>query len=159
MGGSGSGKSYIAKQISNKFNIPHFDLDDIFWDNQAEEYGIKTPELERDNKLKKLVEQPSWIIEGVYFKWVKPSFKKAEKIFILNIPLSLQEERIWSRYEKRKLGEVTSAKKETLQSVIDLIDWNRRYNQEHIPNFIKDNEFKRKIIQLENNEDIFKYLV
>ncbi len=134
-------------------------MDDIFWDNQAEEYGIKTPELERDNKLKKLVEQPSWIIEGVYFKWVKPSFKKAEKIFILNIPLSLQEERIWSRYEKRKLGEVTSAKKETLQSVIDLIDWNRRYNQEHIPNFIKDNEFKRKIIQLENNEDIFKYLV
>lgn len=134
-------------------------MDDIFWDNQAEEYGIKTPELESDDKLIKLVEQPSWIIEGVYFKWVKPIFKMAEKIFILNIPLSLQEERIWSRYEKRKLGEVTSAKKETLQSVIDLIHWNRRYNQEHIPNFIKDNEFKSKVIQLENNDHIFKYLI
>jgi len=133
-------------------------LDDIFWDN-TDEYGIKTPELERDDKLKKLVEQPSWIIEGVYFKWVKPSFKMADKIFILNIPLSLQEERIWSRYEKRKLGEVPLAKKETLQSVRDLIDWNRRYNQKHIPNFIKDNEFKSKIIQLENNGDIFKCLI
>ncbi|MEC5425263.1 hypothetical protein QGM71_17395 [Virgibacillus sp. C22-A2] len=123
-------------------------MDDIFWDNQADEYGIKTPELERDDKLKKLVEQPSWVIEGVYFKWVKPSFKMAGKIFILNIPLSLQEERIWNRYAKRKIGEVTSVKKETLQSVRDLIEWNRRYNQEHIPNFIKDNEFKSKIIHL-----------
>ncbi|MBG9206903.1 hypothetical protein RM648_14340 [Mammaliicoccus sciuri] len=57
------------------------------------------------------------------------------------------------------MGEVTSVKKETLQSVRDLIEWNRRYNQEHIPNFIKDNEFKSKIIPLENNEDIFKYLI
>ncbi|WP_239701584.1 hypothetical protein [Mammaliicoccus sp. D-M17] len=134
-------------------------MDDIFWDNQADEYGIKTPELERDDKLKELVVQPSWVIEGVYFKWVKPSFKMAEKIFILNIPLSLQEERIWNRYAKRNMGEVTSVKKETLQSVRDLIEWNRRYNQEHIPNFIKDNEFKSKIIPLENNEDIFKYLI
>lgn len=111
IGGSGSGKSHISKQISNKFNIPHFDLGDIFWDNHAIEYGVKTPELERDNKLKELVNQPSWVIEGVYFKWVETSFEMAEKIFILNTPLSIQEERIWSRYEKRKSGEVSSAKK------------------------------------------------
>ena len=157
-GGSGSGKSHISKQISNKFNIPHFDLDDIFWDNHAIEYGVKTPEMERDNKLKKIVNQPSWIIEGVYFKWVETSFEMADKIFILNTPLSIQEERIWSRYEKRKSGEVSSAKKETLESVKDLITWNKKYNQNYIPNFIKDNEFIRKMIQLENSEDVFKYL-
>lgn len=44
IGGSGSGKSYICEKISKKFNIPHFDLDDIFWDNHAIEYGVKTPE-------------------------------------------------------------------------------------------------------------------
>lgn len=159
IGGSGSGKSYISEQISNKFNIPHFDLDNIFWDNNAVEYGVKTPEAERDNKLKKIVEQPSWIIEGVYFKWVELSFEMADKIFVLNTPLSMQEERIWSRYEKRKLGEVSSAKKETLQTVKDLINWNKNYNLNYIPNFIRDNEYKSKIIQLESSEDIFKYLL
>lgn len=98
-------------------------------------------------------------MEGIYLKWVESSFEIADRIFILNTPLSMQEERIWSRYEKRKLGEIPSAKKETLQSVKDLIKWNKKYNQNYIPNFIRDNEFKSKLIELENNEDIFKYFI
>lgn len=32
IGCSGSGKTYLAKRLSKKYNIPNFDLDDIQWD-------------------------------------------------------------------------------------------------------------------------------
>lgn len=35
IGCSGSGKTYLAKALSEKYTIPHFDLDDIQWDNNA----------------------------------------------------------------------------------------------------------------------------
>lgn len=38
---SGSGKTYLANALSKKYNISHFDLDDIQWDNNAKEYGKK----------------------------------------------------------------------------------------------------------------------
>lgn len=158
IGGAGSGKSYIAQKLSKRLNIPYYDLDDIFWDNTANQYGVKTLETERDNKLEQIVEQPSWIIEGVYFKWLTPSFSLADKIIILNTPISIQEKRIWSRYEKRKLGILPTTKKETIESVEELIKWNKRYNDIYLPEFISNNEFKSKVIQLNKAEDIFNYL-
>ncbi|MBB2483321.1 DNA topology modulation protein FlaR [Bacillus sp. APMAM] len=122
LGGAGSGKSYTAEHLSKKLNIPHFDLDDIFWDNAAGEYGVKASEFERDSRLKQIVEQPSWIIEGVYIRWLSSSFSYADKIFVLETPISIQEKRIWSRYEKRKSGKLPSTKKETLDSVKELIN-------------------------------------
>ncbi|RKN60048.1 hypothetical protein [Paenibacillus ginsengarvi] len=41
IGGSGSGKSYIAALLSDKLRIPHYDLDVIFWDHQSNEYGVR----------------------------------------------------------------------------------------------------------------------
>ena len=40
IGCSGSGKTYLANALSKKYNISHFDLDDIQWDNNAKEYAI-----------------------------------------------------------------------------------------------------------------------
>lgn len=125
IGGAGSGKTYIAQKLSKLLYIPYYDLDDIFWDNTANQYGVKTLEIERDNKLRQIVEQPSWIIEGVYFKWLTPGFFLADKIFVLNTPISTQEKRIWSRFEKRKLGILPNTKKETIESVKELIKWNK----------------------------------
>ncbi|HLR72440.1 MAG TPA: hypothetical protein VK085_13545 [Pseudogracilibacillus sp.] len=159
IGGAGSGKSYIAGRISEKYNVPHYDLDNIFWDNSVDEYGVKAPIIVRNKKLNEIVVQPSWIIEGVYFNWLEPSLALADKIFILNTPLSMQEERIWSRHEKRKAGAIPSTKSETIKSVEQLIEWNRKYNQEFLPKFIRNNEYKEKMIQLENSEAIFSYLV
>ena len=39
IGCSGSGKTYLANALSKKYNISHFDLDDIQWDNNAKGYG------------------------------------------------------------------------------------------------------------------------
>ena len=66
IGCSGSGKTYLANALSKKYNIPHFDLDDIQWDNNVEEYGTKRPPDERKALLQDLLLNKEWIIEGVY---------------------------------------------------------------------------------------------
>ncbi|MCM3672049.1 hypothetical protein M3181_24380 [Mesobacillus maritimus] len=119
---------------------------------------MKASKLQRGSQLQQIIEQHSWIIEGVYFGWLAPSFSRADKIFILKTPLSIQEDRIWSRYEKRKSGVIQSTKKETLQSVKELIKWNRNYNETSLPNFINDSVYNDKFIHIYDNEEIFNYI-
>ncbi len=33
IGAPGSGKSFLAGNLSKQFDIPHYDLDDLQWDN------------------------------------------------------------------------------------------------------------------------------
>ena len=73
IGCSGTGKSYLAKGLSEKYNIPHYDLDDLQWDNTAASYGVKMPTEKRRQLLQNILEKDNWIIEGVYYKWVKQS--------------------------------------------------------------------------------------
>jgi adenylate kinase family enzyme len=81
IGGPGSGKSYLAKKLSGRYSIPCYDLDDIFWDKNQREY-IRTPEEARQKKLSTILKNDSWIIEGVYYKWLADSFEDADKIVV-----------------------------------------------------------------------------
>ena len=55
IGCSGSGKTYLANALSKKYTIPHFDLDDIQWDNNAKGYGKKRPLDERKALLQEIL--------------------------------------------------------------------------------------------------------
>lgn len=122
IGCSGSGKTYLAKALSKKYNIPHFDLDDIQWDNNADGYGIKMPIEKRTELLNNILRNDSWIIEGVYYAWVGKCFEDADKIYVLDIPKRVYTYRIIKRTIKRKLG-LEKGKKETLKSVYNLLKW------------------------------------
>ena len=103
IGCSGTGKTYLAKKLSNKYNIPHYDLDNIYWDNSSEKYGLKTEFEKRDNLLQNILEKDAWIIEGIYYKWLEQSFKDADIIYILDLPKYIYKFRIIKRFIKRKL--------------------------------------------------------
>lgn len=79
IGCSGSGKTYLANALSEKYNIPHFDLDDIQWDNTAREYGTKRPLDKRKALLQEVLSNDAWIIEGVYYSWVQQALMKPIK--------------------------------------------------------------------------------
>lgn len=157
LGGAGSGKSHIALEVSKQFHIPHYDLDDLFWDRTANEYGIKASASERDQALQAIVSQNDWVIEGVYISWVEPSFRLADKIFVLTPPLSIQEERFWQRHEDRMSGKIPS-KKDSYESVVELVEWNKKYNSQSLPHFINNSEYRDKIVVLDSNTEVFKYL-
>ena len=41
IGCSGTGKTYFTNKLSNKYNIPHFDLDNIQWTNKYQSKNLK----------------------------------------------------------------------------------------------------------------------
>ena len=146
IGGPASGKTWLAQIISNQFDIPTFDLDEIFWDRNADRYGIRTLPKKRDGELKNILIRNSWIIEGVYYSWLMNSFQAADLIMVLKTPTILRDVRIIRRFVKRKLG-IIKTKKESIADLWRLIKWNHGYDNNNLRpalDFISD--YKEKII-------------
>ena len=158
IGCSGSGKTYLATELSKKYNIPHFDLDNIQWDNNAQGYGVKMPVEKRDGLLKEILANDKWIIEGVYYTWVQQSFEDADKIYVLDMPKYLYISRIIRRSVKRKLG-IQKGKKETLKSVYNLLKWTETFQKKNLKE-IKSilDKYGNKVIWVSTKKDIQKII-
>lgn len=131
IGCSGSGKTYLAKHFQIKYNIPHYDLDDLYWDNDSTEYGVKMPTQKREALLQQALAKDNWIIEGVYYSWLSESFDQADIIYVLDIPKYIYKSRIITRFIKRKLG-IEKGKKETLRSLFDLLHWTDTFQNNNL---------------------------
>lgn len=158
IGCSGSGKTYLANVLSKKYRIPHFDLDDIQWDNNAQGYGVKMSPEKRNALLQEILCNEEWIIEGVYYAWVQQSFDKADIIYVLDMPEYIYKTRIIIRFIKRKLG-IQKGKKETLKSVYNLLKWTDTFQNKNLKE-IKSilEKYDRKVIWISNKKDIQKII-
>ena len=158
IGCSGSGKTYLAEALSEKYNIPHFDLDDIQWDNTADCYGVKMPVEKRTELLNNILENEDWIIEGVYYAWVGKCFEDADKIYVLDIPKRVYKYRIIKRTIKRKLG-LEKGKRETLKSVYNLLKWTDTFQNKNMVEIKKIlSADPEKTVWLHNSKEVQKVI-
>ncbi|MCK6073911.1 hypothetical protein [Paenibacillus silvae] len=72
IGSTGSGKTYLAKNLSKQWDIPYYELDKVMWSSSVEMAGKNSPEV-RDKLLHEIIVKDSWIVEGVYYKWLAES--------------------------------------------------------------------------------------
>lgn len=159
IGASGTGKSFIAEKISKQYNVNHYDLDNIFWDNKSKIYGTKMPVENRTQLLNDILKNDNWVIEGVFYDWLSDSFKNADMIFILITPSFIINKRIILRFLKRKLGILKSSKKESLSSLKQLLVWTNKFNKNNLPRikeFLKP--YDKKLVFLTKSNKIFEYL-
>lgn len=63
IGPPGSGKTTLARSLSQHLQIKHYELDALFW---GPNWKKTSNELFRHNLIK-IVRQPSWVIDGQYF--------------------------------------------------------------------------------------------
>ena len=127
-GGPGSGKTFLAGQLSEQYGIPRYDLDDIMWDNASDAYGTKRDARERDALLNGILEKDDWITEGAYYSWCGRCFEEADRIILLSVPRRTYRHRIILRFLRRRLG-LEKGKKETLKSLSALLKWADRFQQ------------------------------
>jgi adenylate kinase family enzyme len=127
LGGPGSGKSWIAAKLAARLGVPAHDLDDLFWERAASRYGVRADPAERDRRLTAIVAGDGWIIEGVYYQWLAPSFAAADCIVALTPPIWLRHGRVLRRFISRKLGRAPS-KRESLADLWRLLRWSHGYD-------------------------------
>lgn len=154
IGCSGSGKSYLARELSKKYHIQCYDLDNLQWDNESYHYGVKMNPSKRNALLQEILKQENWIIEGVYYKWVGDCFRDADIIYILKIPPLIYKYRILKRFVRRKL-KLETGKKETFSSVLNLIRWTDEFetiNMKEIEKMLKP--YEKKVHYLQNKQQI-----
>ncbi len=124
LGCSGSGKTTLAKELARKLYIQHYDLDDIFW---KKKYTIKRDEKSCRSLLKKLAVKDSWIIEGVYDRWVDPAVRRATFVIWLRISPLIITLHLLQRYIFREKT------KESWKDTLMLIRYVWRYEKEDQP--------------------------
>ena len=158
IGCSGSGKTYLAKRLSKKYNIPNFDLDDIQWDNSQNSYGVKMPIEKRDQMLNDILQHSDWIIDGVYYAWVQKSFEDADVIYVLDMPKWLYRFRIIKRFIRRRVG-LEKGKKETLKSVYNLLKWTDTFQNTNMKEIVRILEtYKEKVVFIKKKAEINRIL-
>jgi adenylate kinase family enzyme len=88
LGGPGSGKTTLARSLSSRLHIPHYDLDKI---NLARESAIT------------IAEQPGWVAEGIYLISTEPMLYHADCIVLLTPSWPLAAWRIIYRHISNSL--------------------------------------------------------
>ena len=74
-GSPGSGKTTSAWELSRRYSIPAYELDEIVWDNSEGFTGAKHPVDARDGKIAEMLGMRSWVAEGFYFDEARGTMK------------------------------------------------------------------------------------
>ena len=112
MGTSGSGKSTLAEELSKKFKIQVWNLDDICWEVK---YTKKRDQKKRMAMVKDVANKKKWIIEGVSTSFTESALKKADLLILLDINIKIASYRIIKRWIK------TFGKRNSLKDSLKLI--------------------------------------
>lgn len=156
IGGCGSGKTFIAKQLSKQYGIPHFQTDNLVWNRTNNK---KYPEETRDRMLNEILERDSWILEGVHHKWGQKSFTQANFIFIINPTTYIQNWRVIKRFIKTRFNLEERNYTQDLKNLKVMIAWNRKYKRIDIKRILElTAEHKNKRYIVKDNKEILKIL-
>jgi adenylate kinase family enzyme len=128
LGSVASGKTTIARELSKRWDIPCFELDNVVHVKQAGGDIKRSPE-ERDLEFSKIINSEKWIIEGVFRKCFNEGFPKAEIIILLDTPSFKRNYRIAKRWICQKLKLEKSNYRPTLKMLFLMYKWSNDFER------------------------------
>ncbi|MEN3771958.1 AAA family ATPase [Priestia megaterium] len=159
VGSVGSGKTTLARLLSHKLKVPHYELDNIMWE-RTQEGDKRRSEADRKKCLHHIAASKEWIIEGVHYTWVNESFNRDDHIIFLDIHYL---KRIWfiiKRYvlQKAKIEKVNYAP--TFSIFIKMFQWNADFEKQSKPEIlhILRTSYNDKLIIVKKREEIEHFI-
>ena len=98
IGGSGTGKSTLAKNMGKIFNLPVYHIDAM----HHLENWVPRDKDERDRMILEKANKPKWVIDGTYKGTLEERVKKADMIIFLDYSTIARLKGILGRYFKDK---------------------------------------------------------
>lgn len=129
IGSVGSGKTTLAKTLSNKYNIQYYELDNVVWERQPSG-DIRRTDEDRDARLDQIVSTKKWIIEGAHSQpWVSKSIQNADLIIFLDTPYFVRIRRIIKRFVRQIIGVELANYKPSFNILKAMFRWNRKFER------------------------------
>lgn len=82
IGTTGSGKTTVARILSQRFEVPHIELDALFWKPNWRE----TPDEEFLPDVDRQTDASAWVLDGNYSRTRPITWPKAETVVWLDLP-------------------------------------------------------------------------
>lgn len=158
IGSVGSGKTTLARNLSRKYNIPYYELDNVVW-KRHQEKDIRRSDEEREERLDHIICSDAWIIEGAHLHdWVARCFQNAELIIFLDTPYMVRITRIIRRFFLQKIGVEKANYTPSFKIFIKMFEWNAGFEKKSKPKILDMfRHDKRKSLIIKDNHKIDQY--
>lgn len=156
VGGVGSGKTTLAKYLSEFFDRPFFSIDSIVYDENN-----KKRDVEEQNKIANKInrENKDYIIEGVLRDNLDFLLNVCDEIIFLDYPTKITLKRIKIRHLKQKLGLEKCDYVPDKEMYNNMIKWCKEFNRDKLMN--KLSKYSKKLLIIRNDKELkvyYKYL-
>ena len=157
IGGSGAGKSTLARMLGEKLGLPVVHLDQIWW----KPGWVESEREEFDEKVRKEMEKPRWVIDGNYSRTIEMRIEKADTIIYLDFSRFACLRGVLMRY----LQNMGRTRVDMPEGCPEKIDWeficfvwnfNKR-NRERTYRWLNEAEGKETIV-LKNRRAVKRFL-
>lgn len=158
IGISGTGKSTLARSLSEQLQIPVLHADQYIWDEQWEEADLEKAE----QKFRKSLDTESWIAEGYIHPCAKKRLQDADLILYLDYPgrvAMIGGVKRWWKYRGKKRPEMPDGCTEGQG-----LDWSylkvmyKRGERSEIEEALQLGDFAKKLIRLTSRKETQKYI-
>jgi len=161
IGHCGSGKTTLAKTISNQLGVPRLELDRLFFKHGGA--NAKSPDEKTLIKAKIKIDvenflqtNTAWVTDGVYLTSVQPLIAdQADKIIILDIPLL---KRMFNHIKRWWINDDRHSEISRAEDLFFVFDMIRRTKNSQPKILGIMNEYPDKIVILKDYQAVVSYL-
>lgn len=156
IGAPGTGKTTLAKELSNIYHLPVTHIDGI---HHLENWKIRDKE-ERDKIILEIVEKERWIMEGTYRSTLRHRLERADLTIWLDYPTIMQLKGVMKRYIKnrgKEKEEIPGCREQMNFKFLNIVLKYNKQKRKYILDNIKEID-KNKIIIFKKQKDLNKWL-
>lgn len=160
IGSVASGKSTMARQLSERTGVTWYPLDEVVHGpDPASSWGNrKRTEEERERLFSRILAHSSYIIEDTGRACFVRGMEEADVIVLLNPPLWIRKKRIVSRLLKQKLGWEACSYRPHWGVLQDMFRWAQNFETGKDGVKERAQRFSHKVVVLRSKKEIRGYL-
>ncbi|MBD3917280.1 hypothetical protein H8B09_00820 [Paenibacillus sp. PR3] len=150
-----SGKTTMARQLSEQLNIPWHELDNVVHHQTVEGRIKRTPE-EQQAVIADIDRSGGWIFEGVDRSSYRCLYEMADTIIVLDPPLWKRKYRIFARYIKQQLGIEKCSYKSDWNMLRNMYRWTRDFEQSREEFDSRLRPYHSKIVRIKDSRGFLR---
>lgn len=157
IGSVASGKSTLAREISEKYRIPFYEKDNIVWERTPNGDKKRSPD-ERDSIFKEIIEGENWIVEGTPRECLKESFAYSDYIILLDVNTYTRLFRVFRRWIRQRAGREKYNSRPTFKFLYYNIKWVFEFNADRKKIAESLSEYGTKYITFSSSEQAMQFI-